>query len=539
MKYRLFSSKYFIVTGVFIFLCFTAMIVLMKIVFNTHAGQISTNMATQIYQLKSNSIRNEFNNIVKGLDDVDNVMPQIKTAYNFQQSEQVISALLLSNSKINKGWYAIAKGPDTSYNRLGKYGYNYTRQAILNYQQDWAKEQLNVKDSVKSIGKLISRPDSLHWLVASRYQLADSSILILGLDINLKDLQRYLGNTELGRGKTAAFIIDEKGKYIISDEQSLVGKPMPDFTRKTDHRIVLPDSVSSYEMISSFYSRLPVIRFYTPLYIGSMKWTMIVDTPVLIADQDVRTVELYVVIIFVFTALLILVLIIWTQGKWRKQFAQQQVELTVQQTATVKTPDSASENRERNENSLLQLDLLKEKINPLFLFNSLGSLNKLLEDRPDMAKTYAAKLSRVYQYVLAPPAGGLSKVIDEIHFANDYFYLLRVRFGNSLAPLSFHMTEAHLAGYLPFMSIQILIENAVNNNIVSKSSPLYIAVHSEAEGVVVSNNLQLRNEVKDSEGMKYLQAAYAQPGNLKLQHGNHAGDYKYILPVIECRPGVS
>ena len=492
-------------------------------------------MAIKIYQLKLGVTRNEFNHFIKGLGDVETIMPQIKTAYDFQQSQQQINALLLSHPKINKGWYGLAKGTDTVYARIGKYGNSYTKQAILKYQKDWTKEQLTSIDSSRSIGTVISRPDSLHWLVASKYKLADSSVLVIGLDMNLKDLQRYLWSVDPS-GQAAAFIVNEKGTYVASPEQKQIGEQLPGFTSYRGKRIPLADSVSSYEITNSSYLQVPVMRFYAPLNIGPADWTAVIETPVFVIDEDIKAIEEYVGIMFVATAVLILALIAWAQANWQKEFMlRQKSEIDRQQLTLEKQEMNLNAERQQKENALLQLGQLKEKVNPHFLFNSLSSLNGLIDEHPEMAKSFVVKLSRVYRYVLDPAPDGLARVTDEVRFAKEYFFLLRIRFGEALAPLAIHLTDEHAGSYVPFMSFQTLIENAVKHNIVSKAKPLYIAIQSEGNAITVSNNLQLRAEPKDGggQGLKYLQMAYAHFGDFHLQHGTDAGEYKCILPVID------
>lgn len=516
-------------------MCFVAMGVLMRFKFNKRAEQISLSMATKIYQLKLNVIRNEFNNLIKGLSDVETVMPQIKTAYDFQQSQQLINALLLSHPKINKGWYSIAKGTDTIYSRLGKYGHDYTRQSILKYQQEWIKAQLTSIDSSRHIGAVINRSDSLHWLVASKYKLADSSVVVIGLDINLKDLQQYLWSVDAS-GRAAAFTVDDRGTYVTNPEQKLIGKPMPGFTHYRGKRTALADSISSYEIVRSSYLQVPVVKFYSPLSVGPMDWTEVIETPVFVIDEDVNAIEKYVGIMFMATAFLILALIAWAQAKWQKEFMlRQKAEINRQELLLEKQVLNLDAERQQKENALLQLDKLKEKVNPHFLFNSLSSLNGLIDEHPDLAKSFVVKLSRVYRYVLDPAPNGLARVTDEVRFAKEYFFLLRIRFGEALAPLAIHITAEHASSYVPFMSFQTLIENAVKHNVVSKTRPLYIAIQSEQDVIVVSNNLQLRSDAKDGggQGLRYLQTAYAHFGDYRLQHGTDAGDYKCILPVID------
>lgn len=520
MKPAIYNSKYFITIGVFILLCFSGIGYFMTSKFNKRTERISIDMATKIYQLKSNIIYNEFRSFIRGLNNSETIIPQIRSNTDFHHAEQMVSALLLSHPKIKRGWYAIVKGKDTVYKTITKEGQQYKEGTILSYQKKFIHSQLVRKDSAIRTGTMINVSDSLHCLLASRHRLADSSVLILGLDVNFRDLQHYLWSVD-STGRASAFIIDSAGYYITNLEEKLIGKRMAGPVKRTGTQF-LGDSISSYEIVNSAYLQLPVVRFYTPLHIGPMKWTMIVDTPVLAVDEDVKAIEKYVMIMFVSTALIILILISWTQAKWQKQFMlRQRAELAVE--------------RQQKENAVLQLDKLKEKLDPHFLFNSLSSLNGLIEEKPALAKSFVVKLSRVYRYVLDPTPNGLELVSREVGFANEYFFLLKIRFGDALASLEIDLNEQHSSAYIPFMSIQTLVENAVKHNVVSKLKPLYISIKSEGDGILVTNNLQLRNDVKDSgkQGLKYLQGIYAHFGDLHLNYGIEDGTYKCFLPLIK------
>jgi len=519
MKPAVYNSKYFIAIGFFIFLCFTGMGLFMKSKFNERTQRISLDMATKIYQLKSNVIRNEFNSFIKGLGNAEVIIPLLKTESDFFKEERLFNSLLLSHSKVHNGWYAIVKGRDTVYHTITKEKDKYSKGVGLVYQQSWIRTQLNRTDTAVRSSTLISVKDSLHCLLAARHQLADSSILIFGLDINFNELQHYLWSVD-STGRASAFIVDSNRLYITNQDEKLIGLKVPE-GEKMKGETTLSDSVSSYEIVNSSYLQVPVVRFYTPLNIGKMNWTMVVDTPVFVIDEDVKAIEKYVLIMFVSTALIILGLIGWSQAKWQKEFMmRQEAELTAE--------------RKQKENALLQLDKLKEKVNPHFLFNSLSSLNGLIEEQPELAKSFVVKLSRVYRYVLDPSPGGLEEVSKEIRFASEYFFLLKIRFGESLASLVVDISAEHQAAYIPFMSLQTLVENAVKHNVVSKSRPLHITMKSEGDGIMVTNNLQLRNDVKDSgkQGLNYLQSVYAHFGDYYLVSTIENDTYKCFLPVI-------
>lgn len=535
MKLPIYSSRHFIVIGIFMFLCFAGIWQFMSGKLSKHTEQISIELATKIYQLKSNIMHNEFEGFTKGIMDSEKILPEIHNKKEFIAHEGIIETLLLSHPKINKGWYAIASKNDTAYKSIQKDGQAYHHAPILKHQKDWIHNQLSHKETTGNIGTLVSVKDTLHWLIASKHKLADSSVLMFGLDINLKKLQQYLWSVDT-IGRAYAFITDEKGYYVTNQIENLIGTKMPASENPLFGKIFLADSVSSYEIVTSSYLQLPVVRYYTPLNIAGMNWTMVIDTPVLAVDEDVRIIEKYMMIMFISAAVIILLLISWSQAKWQKEFTlRQQLEMNRKELSIEKQALSLIAERQQKENALLQLNTLKEKVNPHFLFNSLSSLNALIAQNPELAQSFVVKLSRVYRYVLESYPNGLATVAEELRFVNEYFFLLKIRFGDALKPLDLKISDAHLQEHIPFMSLQTLIENAVKHNMLSKEKPLKISIESVDDYIVVSNNLQLRSDVRDSskQGLNYLQSTYAYFGAGQLKYGTEGQLYKCYLPVLQ------
>ncbi|TCC82409.1 sensor histidine kinase [Pedobacter hiemivivus] len=535
MRLPIYSSRHFIVIGIFMFLCFAGIWQFMSGKLSKHTEQISIELATKIYQLKSNIMRNEFEGFTKGIVNSETVLPEIHTKKEFLAHEGTIEALLLSHPKINKGWYAIASKNDTVYKSIHKDGQTYHHTPILKHQKDWIHNQLSHKETTGNVGTLVSVTDTLHWLIASRHKLADSSVLMFGLDINLKKLQQYLWSVDT-IGRAYAFITDEKGYFVTNQIENLIGTKMPVPVNPLLGKILLADSISSYEIVTSSYLQLPVVRYYTPLNITGMNWTMVIDTPVLTVDEDVRIIEKYMMVMFISAALIILLLISWSQAKWQKEFTlRQQLEMNRKELSLEKQALSLVAERQQKDNALLQLNTLKEKVNPHFLFNSLSSLNALIAQNPELAQSFVVKLSRVYRYVLESYPNGLATVAEELRFVNEYFFLLKIRFGDALEPLDLQISEAHLQEHIPFMSLQTLIENAVKHNMLSKEKPLKISIESQGDFIVVTNNLQLRSDVRDSskQGLNYLQSTYAYFGTGQLKYGTEGQRYKCYLPVLQ------
>jgi sensor histidine kinase YesM len=469
---------------------------------------------------------------VEGLDDAAMAVTQLPHKTALRQYMPVAEALLLSHPYITNGFYVSISGGDTMGNAVLKREGRLLPVPLSVYQ----RQQISYTAAGNAHHSAVVRvADSLHWLATSRYQLADSSAVLLGLDINLLQLQHYLWSVDT-TGRAYAFIVDEGGMYLSHPDEQLIGRRMQDTVGGTASRR-LGDSVTSYETVTSAYLQLPVLRFSTPLLVAGAQWRLIVDTPMLAVDEDVKAVERYILLLLVSTAVLIIVLIGWAQNKWQKEFMlRQQAELTRQELLAEKQALSLIAERQQKDNALLQLNTLKEKVNPHFLFNSLSSLNALIEQAPELAQSFVMKLSRVYRYVLDAYPDGVATVAAELNFAREYFFLLKIRFGQGLAPLEEAVPQELLTHRIPFMSIQTLIENAVKHNIVSRDMPLHMSIRIENDTLVVTNNLQLRNDVHESgrQGLQYLQRTYSHLGCDNFRYGVEAGCFVCYLPLLHA-----
>lgn len=142
---------------------------------------------------------------------------------------------------------------------------------------------------------------------------------------------------------------------------------------------------------------------------------------------------------------------------------------------------------------------LKNHVNPHFLFNNLSVLSSLVYKDQDQAVDFINQLSKVYRYALDQHSKELSEVKDEIEFIGSYIFLLKIRFGDSLE-FKNSIDEKAKSKFIPPMSLQLLIENAIKHNIIRTDAPLKIELSAEEEYLVVKNNFQFRKPEENSSG---------------------------------------
>ena len=152
----------------------------------------------------------------------------------------------------------------------------------------------------------------------------------------------------------------------------------------------------------------------------------------------------------------------------------------------------------QRENIKSQLEGLKSKVNPHFLFNSLNTLAYLIPEDADKSVKFVQKLSKVYRYILEMSDEKLIPLQKELDFLNAYVFLLKERFEDNLQVM-IDIPKNRLDDKIIPLSLQILFENAIKHNVISSSKPLVIKVVINEEGkLIVQNNLQKKKQIKDS-----------------------------------------
>jgi two-component system, LytTR family, sensor kinase len=139
-----------------------------------------------------------------------------------------------------------------------------------------------------------------------------------------------------------------------------------------------------------------------------------------------------------------------------------------------------------------ELEVLKQQIDPHFIFNSFNTLTFLIDENSEKAKQFSNKLANVYRYIIFNSNKNLVSVADEINFARDYAYLQEIRHSNEVQIRFSVPAETDNIFVLP-VSLQTLIENAIKHNEFTEEDPLLISISLENNGFCVENNISKKN----------------------------------------------
>ena len=177
------------------------------------------------------------------------------------------------------------------------------------------------------------------------------------------------------------------------------------------------------------------------------------------------------------------------------------------------------------EASMIEIELnnLKNQLNPHFIFNALNSIRALVDENPVKSKQAINQLSNILRNSLMFEKKGLTKFEDEMKIVRDYLGLESIRFEERLKiEIDVHPDSNNFL-VPPFM-VQTLVENGIKHGISKLTQGGIIQVKTLAD----KNRLkiQIRNSGHMVNGAKRTKAGGTGIANtkhrLKLLYGEEA-----------------
>jgi hypothetical protein len=145
-----------------------------------------------------------------------------------------------------------------------------------------------------------------------------------------------------------------------------------------------------------------------------------------------------------------------------------------------------------------QFDSLKNQVNPHFLFNSLNSLSALVIEDQQKAGEFLEELASVYRYLLQSSHNALVPLSTELSFIRSFGFLLETRYGSAL-DFQLRVDDECSNHYLPTLTLQILVENAIRHNVIEVQRPLRILIEVKNDQLTVTNTIQRKAQLVDAK----------------------------------------
>lgn len=206
-------------------------------------------------------------------------------------------------------------------------------------------------------------------------------------------------------------------------------------------------------------------------------------------------------------------LTVFLVGKWQKSMAELE--------------------RFKKENAEYKFELLRSQLNPHFLFNSLSTLSSLVYKNQDKAGLFIRELADVYRYILENRDKDIVTLEKEIQFAQSYIQLNKLRFEDNLLIKNDIATNIKNSKIAP-LTIQLLLENAIKHNIISKSKPLNISISINNGYLTVKNNKQLKRtrEYSSNMGLKNITNRYSFLSNKPVEIIDNNKEFIVKIPLL-------
>lgn len=187
-----------------------------------------------------------------------------------------------------------------------------------------------------------------------------------------------------------------------------------------------------------------------------------------------------------------------------------------------------------NKNILSRFEALKNQVNPHFLFNSLNTLASLIKVDSKKAVNFVEEFADMYRYILDVKDKVLVSIEQELKFVKSYTYLQTLRYDKKLQ-VSVDVPSETMLDFIPPLSLQLLIENAIKHNEISERNPLHILIAVDGDYLVISNTLKKVDigQFSAKIGLNNLTERYALLSDRQPVFTENKGQYIARIPIIK------
>ncbi|MGB0864318.1 MAG: sensor histidine kinase [Saprospiraceae bacterium] len=191
--------------------------------------------------------------------------------------------------------------------------------------------------------------------------------------------------------------------------------------------------------------------------------------------------------------------------------------------------------RLQKENALSQLNALRNQVNPHFLFNSLNTLTHLIQEDQSKATQFVSHFSDFYRYTLQSQEKEISTLKEELEAVDWYIQMQQERFGENLMIIKNVESQVN-SMFLPTLTLQILIENCIKHNIISRNKPLKISIYNIENALIIENNFQPKTSKLPSTqlGLWNIQQRYSFLTKTKVVIKETSDIFMVNIPLLEA-----
>lgn len=181
-----------------------------------------------------------------------------------------------------------------------------------------------------------------------------------------------------------------------------------------------------------------------------------------------------------------------------------------------------------------ELEFLKMQISPHFLFNNFSTLTSLIEEDQQLAVEYVQRLSAIYRHVLKDEVEHIVPLKDELDFIDSYLFLYKTRYQESLI-VDIRIPSNIMNKGIATATMQLLVENAIKHNSISRSTPLRIDIFSDNDSIIIQNNINPMVKVVESSGigLKNIADRYLLLSDKTIKITHTASTFRVEVPILD------
>ncbi|HRH66441.1 MAG TPA: two-component regulator propeller domain-containing protein [Bacteroidia bacterium] len=190
--------------------------------------------------------------------------------------------------------------------------------------------------------------------------------------------------------------------------------------------------------------------------------------------------------------------------------------------------------RLQKEKIQFQFETLRSQVNPHFLFNSFNTLITVIEENPVKAVEYVERLSEFFRNIVTYRDRDLIPLDEELTLLENYIFIQRKRYGDSLM-MNIHLDPGTRQNFqIPPLTLQLLAENAIKHNSVSKETPLVIDLFVSNEMLFVRNNInpKIQKEKSTGLGLQNIINRYKLLTSLPVKVDHATDHFTVALPLL-------
>ncbi len=153
----------------------------------------------------------------------------------------------------------------------------------------------------------------------------------------------------------------------------------------------------------------------------------------------------------------------------------------------------------QTENYRAQLQELRLKIDPHFLFNSMNTLRTMVRSGNLHSEEFIINLSNFYRQTLRLNHSSAVSLLEEVEVLKSFLFLMQMRNEGKLK-VDLSIDEKWSLHLIPTLCLQIVVENCFKHNQASAAHPLEISVRTEDGFISIKNNLQPKLSKSETSG---------------------------------------